>query len=125
MKWLNLVLASLLVVAPLQMAFAQVGPSHPAMAHADGAAHAANHTEHEHSAITPMQHQQAGQPCGQHKGPCLACALCGAHCSASLMNYEFSPVIVHSTITITQPLLADILSPPPPGEPPRFSLVDL
>lgn len=125
-KWLNLLLAALLIVAPLQIALAQTGPQAQAVMamQGDGAenGHAMHHAGYRNSAGAPAQQGQANPPCGQHKGPCLACGLCGAHCAAPIMHYELSPRIGHCAVTVAPPLIADILSPPPPGEPPRFFL---
>ncbi|MFZ5589143.1 MAG: hypothetical protein ACOY4M_05815 [Pseudomonadota bacterium] len=119
-KWLNLVLACLLAAAPLQGVFAQP-PAHAAMAHAanGGAPNAAHRAGHEQVAAAPAQQQQPDQSCAQHKGPCPACSLCGAHCAAPLMHYELSSLSGHCAVTVVPPLLAAILAPPPPGEPPR------
>lgn len=128
MRWLNLVLAGLLMMVPLQGVFAQIGPlTHPAEAHAGkgGAqdAHPTHHTGHQHPvAADGQEEQQTDQPCDQHKGPCLACDLCGAHCSASLMRCEFSAVIIHFTVVVAPPSLTAMLILPPPGEPPQFLL---
>lgn len=125
LKWLNLVLVAVLALSPLQITFAQIGqPVRPAPIEAGaqptGQAH---HAKHEHAAVAGTHDtQQSGQPCGEHKGPCPACGMCGAHCSASLMSFEFAPVIVHTAVVITPLLLTAILSQPPPGDPPRFSL---
>lgn len=121
MKWLNVILAALLMIVPLQMAFAQTGSqAHAAMAmmHVDNIKNVAmQHAGHQN--VTGVPAQQSTPPCGQHKGLCLACGLCGAHCAAPFMHYELAPLIGHFTVTAAPPLLAAILAPPPPGEPPR------
>ncbi|MEW6353548.1 MAG: hypothetical protein AB1469_04525 [Pseudomonadota bacterium] len=116
-KWLNIVLACLLATAPLQGTLAQAAQAMQPAAHVSDNAHAA--MQHDMGAMQHNQQHNSTAPCTQHKGPCPACSLCGAHCAAAVSLYHFVATFTSAVVTLAPPLLKATLALPPPGEPPR------